>query len=642
MTSCRKPNDICSECDTCQDCNVSAPAGIYIIPGSGQLSEFPGSELLNCPDESTNIIQCITDGPLCPRAYPPTTVCVRECAEYAAVAGINFINGDLVIGEPAPAPVVGGLLRIVQPLALTTIDLLDVFPNLLGVNGSIYIVGTKYRRITGFERLRFVTGSIVIVNNINLISIPTFSNLISVGGLVTSDTPISDIPIARNSLAREADEDEHCGTSAIIIANNNALQSITGFESVRQIQNGIIIANNSCLTQICAFIHLYRTNRLVIKSNHRLQKIAGFGYLDTLNIGFYLLDNSVDGEQDLIIRAFSGLETIGDMAVIGNATLREFKLEALHTVYGTAAIRSNPTLETLTLGLHTVQNLYIERNKALLHVHLPCLREVNKELNIASNCAITCLDTFNELLRVGHGILIADNKQLYELKGFDKLKYIGARCVSRPDVLIPTTCGGCGCTTELVFDWNSITVIDCVVTDPFEINFFDSSINACSYTLSEDFFRLICNSETPCGQLVVGQTIPDVISFSLAIYHNQRLKAIGGFCNLRHLVSNLYIIDNAILHTIKSFGQLAYVLDIWIRNNRGLRYIIGFSNLLSIRDLVVYDAHCLIDFNGLKSLEFAQKIATEAKTANSIKIPRGAVPSVLGYTLYYSYEGKRC
>jgi len=333
---------------------------------------------------------------------------------------------------------------------------------------------------------------------------------------------------------------------------------------------------------------------------------------------------------------------VGDLVVIGNATLRDLKLEALHTVYNTAAIRSNPSLETLTLGLHTVQNLYIERNKSLSHIHLPCLREVNKEFNIAANCSITCLDTFNELLRVGHGILIADNKQLHELKGFDKLKYIGSRCVTRPDVLVPGTCGACGCTTELVFDWNSITVVDCVVTDPFEIDYFDGSVDACSYTLGEDFFRLICNSETPCGQLIVGQTIPDVINFSLAIYHNQRLKAIGGFCNLRHLVSNLYIIDNAALHTIKSFGQLAYALDIWIRNNHGLRYIIGFTNLLSIRDLVVYDSRCLIDFNGLKSLDFAQKIATEAKTASAIKIPRGAVPSVLGYTLYYSYEGKRC
>jgi len=142
------------------------------------------------------------------------------------------------------------------------------------------------------------------------------------------------------------------------------------------------------------------------------------------------------------------------------------------------------------------------------------------------------------------------------------------------------------------------------------------------------------------SEIIRDQCIPDTLSYSIIIFRNQKLKAIGGFCNLKHVESNIYIIYNAVLHTINAFGQLAYALDIWIRNNPQLKYIISFANLLSIRDFIVYESLCLIDLNSIKSLEFAQNIAIEAKTSKSVKYPRNPIPSVLGYTLYYSYDNK--
>ncbi|XWV25851.1 hypothetical protein QJ857_gp1231 [Tupanvirus soda lake] len=629
-------------CDT--ECNYlrtdSLPFGITIIPGSGKLTEFPVSnDNLNGPEDGVNFLDCIRNADLCPRAYPPTNICIRDCTEFAAVSQINFINGDLIIGDPE-IPLTSNI-GILQVLPTPSNDVIDIFPNLLGINGSLYIVGTQYRRITGFDRLRFVTGSIVIVNNPNLLVIPTFASLLSAGSLVTELPPATGGEI---SALNHEDEftDPRCGRSAIIIANNNSLRKITGFEAVRQVKDGIFIANNACLTHICGFIHLYRTDRIVIKSNPRLSKIVGFCYTDTINIGLYILDNNLDGEYDFAISAFVALETAGRIVIVGNSGLKTLKFDSLRIVVNEFIVRSNNHLEELTSSVQFVNDLYIENNKSLHIIKLPCLQEVNFVMNINSNCSLLCLETFDELRRIGHGLMIADNKQLAELKGFNKVKYIGSSCVARPTVQQPNPCnGGCGCNTGITFDWTSIARLpDCSIVDTFPVNFFDDSRLACAYELPDDFFRLVCNPNTTCGQLPTDQEIPDLLAYSIIIFRNQRLKAIGGFCNLKHIETSIYIINNAILHTINAFGQLAYALDVWIRNNSSLKYIIGFANLLSIRDFVVYEAVCLLDLNSIKSLEFAQGIAIEAKNSRSVKYPRTPIPSVLGYTLYYSYDNK--
>ena len=614
-------------CDN--DCvkNDGYPFGITIIPGSGKLSEFPLSNADgSCgSEEGPNIFDCLKSLHLCPRAYPPTTVCIRDNAEFMAICHINFINGDLVISDPDVTSPSSVLLQIL-PAPMN--DAVDVFPNLLGVNGNIYIINTQYRRITGFQRLRFVTGSIVIVNNPNLIIMPTFPSLLSVGGLVTTVTSNPEIPPF-----------QQCGRSAIIIANNAVLKKVNGFEALRQVKDGIFISNNPGLTHICGFIHLYRTDRVVINDNSHLTKIIGFCYTDTLNIGLYLFNNNLSGEFDLIFSAFITLETAQNVVVINNNGLKIFKLDSLRTVAQDFVIRANNQLEELSSSLQYVDDIFIESNKSLQVVKLCNLQEVNNTFNINNNCALTCLDDFNDLRRVGHGIMISDNRQLVELKGFNKIKYIGSSCISRPLLTPPAVlCNDNNCFVAVSYDWTEISQLDCVVVDTFPVNTFDSSINSCGYSLPTDFFRLLCNVNT--DEIPDDEEIPTVVSYSIIIFRNQRLKAIGGFCNLKHIESNLYIINNSILHTINAFGQLAYALDIWIRNNSVIKYIIGFCNLLSVRDFVVYESSCLLDLNSIKLLEFAQQIAIEAKTTRSVKYPRTPIPSVLGYTLYYSFDRK--
>jgi len=241
--------------------------------------------------------------------------------------------------------------------------------------------------------------------------------------------------------------------------------------------------------------------------------------------------------------------------------------------------------------------------------------------------------------------VIADNKQLAELKDFNELKYIGSRSIfNEPVVEFEDCIGGSNCTAGILINWIDViqtNVILCTAPiDGFIGNEYDEqALFACSYTLPNQFFDLVCNPNNTC-ELSSDDNVPSIVDISIVIFRNSRLRAIGGFSSLKHVESAIYIIFNAVLHTIHAFGQLAFALDIWIRNNPSLKYIIGFNDLLSVRDLTVLESVCLVDWNNLKCLQYAQNISLEAKNAKSIKLGNRPKPTVLGIALYYSFDSK--
>lgn len=612
-----------ASCDSCHnDCPYikkdSLPGGIAIIPGSGKLFEYPIKTDNVVLKEGPGILDFVKSIPHCPEIYEGI-VCIKECCEFAAVAGLNFINGDLVINSPCISE---NCDKLAGDLFLQN-DALNIFPNLLGVNGTIYIVGTDYKRITGFEKLKYVTGSIVIVNNHSLVQIPSFPSLVSISGKPVKTPEVQ------------------CARAALIIAANPCLRRITGFDTLRQVKDGIFIANNGSLTHICGFIHLYRTDRIVIASNENLNNIVGFCYLDTVNSGLYILDNNCVGTHDLELRAFVALEVVEHLVIIGNRALKEVKLEKLEDV-DCLIVRSNPHLATFSSSVKYVNSLYIEDNKSLQKIILEELLEVKKYFNLNKNAGLIVLDTFNKLKRVGAGILIADNSELLEIKGFKVLKYIGSRCAIKTPSCEENEC--CECTAHIHVDWCQIIHVSCKeIIDEFQSYTYDTSSTACAYQLPEKFFKLICgqanNCHCPHGE--EHGCVP-VVTYSLNIFRNFRLKAIGSFLELKNVESNIFIVANTALHTIHGFTKLSFALDVWIRNQPNLKYVIGFGNLKFVRNLVGLETVCLLSWDSLVSLEAAQHIAIESKTKKSVKLPKRPIPSVSGYILYYAFDhGKK-
>jgi len=179
---CKGCNDVCSLRNLRSlrgnnpDISNQSNFGSIPLPGNETLTEFPA----------------VTENPLedpviAPREYTvTTTLCVSTDADFATAASINKVIGDIVFANPPPPPLGPGLSTLLP----SAIILNDVFPNLISVEGSIYIIGTNYDEIKGFPSLRYVTGSIVIANNPYLTKIPDFPALLTVGGGVVIPPPI--------------------------------------------------------------------------------------------------------------------------------------------------------------------------------------------------------------------------------------------------------------------------------------------------------------------------------------------------------------------------------------------------------------------------------------------------------------------
>ena len=296
------------------------------------------------------------------------STCITDCCQFKAAECINYINGDLIIRESSGCENhhdgdedhrgFDPLRKLAKKACKCEVH--DIFPNLVGINGSLYIVGTNYTKITGFDKLRYVTGSIVIVNNPKLIHIPAFPALLTVSSypvrpadFKSCDSQTVDYLPAPQTFSSQTFNPELtpnavCNTSAIIIASNPVLRKIVAFQSLRQVRHGIFVMMNTCLTYILEFIHLYRTERIVIQCNPRLCKILGFCYIDTINIALIIANNNVSGDFDLTIDAFLwSLETVGKLAIIGNVFLKQLNFQNLHLVQNDLIVRGNPQLENL-------------------------------------------------------------------------------------------------------------------------------------------------------------------------------------------------------------------------------------------------------------------------------------------------------
>jgi len=604
-----KITDCCK--DTCCGVDPNTPLGSINIPGSGALTYYTdpnGHQDGECLEQWTGVL------------------CVSTCSDFCKYKSLNFINGDLVIIDDPANPA--------TPNNPTSLD--DIFPELLGINGNLYVIDVEYQKITGFGKLRWVAGNIVFANNENLLNVPLFPSLLSVSALVNA-----------------ANE---CTNGGIFIVNNKALKKVVGFEAVRQVHWGIFISSNDCLTHICGFLHLYRTDYVVISSNKNLYKITGFCYTSVINESLIIIDNNTNGQYDLVINAFLTLEIVDTLVVIGNTSLTRLELNALDCV-SVIIVRNNPQLEQLCSSVKHADGIYIEYNCKLCVICFPDLDSISCQLSVNGNASLQKLDSFNALTKIGHSLLIAENNQLHQIIGFNKLKYIGSCCVSRPDEDLHNECVcTCVCDFDIIPSWNEVFArssreLPCLVTDN-SCDFFDDTCDICAYFLPNAFFDLICNKKEICGGEQIVDTLPAYTDYSIIIYGNTRLKCIDGFGSLRHLNSILYIIGNTSLSIIDAFGHLAFALDVQVRNNPSIKYIKGFGNLMSVRDLRVLETVCLDDWCNLKKLQFAQTIQIESKCADSVKLAQrpyptsgtqkgqvGPIPSNLGGSIkYFSYN----
>lgn len=656
-----------------ESCGKQSAFGVSLIPGTGSLLEFVDCSVqcAGCSGacfDRNGITSCLCNDTFHPRSYTGC-VAIDNCHKFAAFKKVNFIDGDLIISDDTTID--NFTFTACNGVTLSLTEALDIFPNLLGINGNLYIIGTSYTKITGFHKLRWVTGSIIIANNQNLVCIPSFESLLNIGGIIcggndgcpcdNSNSDCTNTPpnitccgcIDKTHILPPTSDGLQCCPSFLAIAYNASLKKISGFEALRQVNDGIFIADNASLNSIAGFIHLYRTDRVVIRGNAILNKIIGFCYIDTLNVGLFILENNCSSGFDLVLGAFLSLETAEKIVITNNTGLKCVKLDSLVNVCGDFVVSYNKNLVELSSSIKHVGDFYIHDN-AITSLKLPHLKEVNGRFLLARE-QLVCFDTLEDLKRVGTAMIIAENNSLTEFKGANKLKYVGDKCIAYEESPIPPCTDVCGSIqSSTPVGWNLVTSasgctagVACAAFITVEsplcnstftgippVNVYDNAEESYKYVLPADFFVSLNNKGTITNNSP--QTGPSHVSASIIFYGNTVLKCIGGFSNLRHIKSNLYIVRNQALHTISSFGHLAFALDIWIRNNANLKFVLGFNGLLACRDFLILDS-LVNEFNGFSCLEFAQRIVIEARSIKSYNNHK-LIPTTCGYVTYNKFE----
>jgi len=605
------PPSLCKENSTCHQ----PPQQKTDIIGSGQLIQYIPNPV-TCPFP---IEPCGFNVP-CPPLFTTTLVInTCTCTDFVQYNKINFINGDLYITvTPSVVPT-------------TPINLLDIFPNLIGINGSLFITGTNYAVITGFEQLKWIEGDLMINNNPYLIEIPHFDALVFVGSSMNNyNVNASDLWISKRG--------------RIIVTDNNLLRKVEGFRKLKAVSMGVFIHNNSCLTAIIGFCALTELLILLIQNNSKLCLIDGFKRLDSV-AEMYINYNNHIGHSHLKIVGFCHLNFIGNLEIISNPGLIEVLFNSVCD-FTSLFIDCNDDLEVIMFkSAKSGLNIEIGHNDNLSIILFDFLTNLRGSLVILNNSQLMMIETFNSLVRVGRVIRIEANDSLKYIEGFKSMKSVGqytsggtgivkSDCVIGPVTTAPSAIIDCVIgtfTSSLCHPQTSTTTCG---SDTCFSTFIEQSVITPRHICLELPYQLeidLCNTDT-CGSITVSPTsgiINARVSYSILIYNNSLLKTIKGFDSVDYISANLMIVQNVNLETIYGFGVMKECLDITIKNNKKMKEIVAFGSLRWARFIVIVDAYCLDVLNGFKSLKTAQTIDIDSKLPLShINVPVFTVKGV--------------
>ena len=588
---------------SCDKCHIPCKNYVLRLNGDDKLVQFgllPDKNLIDVCDITD--LNKLYDG-ICPQEFD-TSICIQHCNDFKMSNLPNYINGNLIILNSDTAED-----TVFSSLAQQHNEVNDIFNNLIGINGSLYILGTSHTKISGFNKLEYILGDLVIANNSNLILLPTFSSLLTVG---------------------QKQNDSATRSGRIIIANNLSLKKIVGFEVLKQVGSGIFVMDNANLRDICGFINLLRTNEIVITQNPLLSSIFGFCYIRIIQQNLYIAcNNEKSNNNNMTIDAFHFLETVGTMSIKNNTKLVKLHFKKIAKINDGLYIIENNLLNEIDLStLMFAGNIVIQNNNALTIMHFRTLQEINGELVIMNNSQLSSLGTFNNVKFINNGILIIGNDCLKSIKGLSLLEFVGSK-VYHLDGPEPDN-NQC-----LTNDWPAIFPPNCEDNGSGIFNYFVPVNTKIPHKFAHD----ICKVKfTNCSKWLVPDSNPvamEQINVGIMIYNNQHLASIESFHLLGDIGGHIYIVKNICLDVICAFEKIDHLLDLYIRNNPMLRVIKGFNEVQTARDIIVTETIRLELFHGLRKLKHAQHLYLQSIHVDSIIGADRGNKLVAGLLLYH-------
>jgi len=310
-------------------------------------------------------------------------------------ANLRHINGDLTLINVDPTIDLGGLDNLVSIsgdlIYESIMPLNGGFESLETIGGDLVFVESDATEITGFPSLTNIDGSLLIKDNLELLSINGFNAL------------------------------ETCLN--IEVSKNFKLDVVDGFQNVKTIKNDLIFYVNTRMTNLIGFENLETVEgeELRITGHVRLPSIPTFSKLHNVSGKIELLNLECD-----LIDAFPALKTCTDIGIgisvlDGELTFSGFK--ELEVLSGSLSIIATSATEIDAFDkLQEVSGDFSISGQNLINLDFAVnLESIGGYLDISGCPRLEAINDFGNLTSVGSYIMFERNDGLQSITGFENL-----------------------------------------------------------------------------------------------------------------------------------------------------------------------------------------------------------------------------
>jgi len=435
------------------------------------------------------------------------------------------------------------------------------YPNCEKIEGDLTVSGFAISNLAGLSQVTSIGGSLIIEDNVSLVSLAGLNNL----KLVEGDLIIDNNNVI-TSLAGLGELDFIGGSLEILGSSNTELTSLTGLENLDSIGQGLVINFNGDLTALTGLENLkFIGGSLSITSNGDLTSIAAFESLDSINGGVILSGNT-------ILTSLEGLEklsTLNSLSISDHLSLNSLAgLENLHTIYDRLYFYNNNSLVSLS-GLENLKliggELKVQSNPHLTSLTgLESLDSIKRNLNILYNTRITSFAGLGNLKFIGEGLSISNNIALKSPAGLNSLKFIrgGVSLVSNDSIV-------------------NLSGLD-------SLNTIEGNI--------------LINHNNALTSFEGLEGLNSIDGFA-EIRNNPNLISLKGLENLHSIVAGMKFMDNLSLTSLMGLNALNSTQYVTVENNNALISLEGLENLDSIwGNLEIKNNPSLSSLAGLENL----------------------------------------
>ncbi|HEY5916334.1 MAG TPA: hypothetical protein VIU13_03000, partial [Chryseolinea sp.] len=313
-------------------------------------------------------------------------------------------NGDVILSSQAEVNAFS-CSEVTGNLTISGEDItnLDALATLQRVGGHLSIeVNVNLDNLDGLSSLRAVNGELRIANNPELKSVNGLVNLNAVGGLAIMNNPnLVDVK-GLNSVVKVADNLGNPGD--FTIEGNDALNNLQGFSALEGAKYFNIV-NNTQLSDLDEFVSLRAVSGIYITDNPKLASINAFANIDSI-AGELRIQNN---DKLIDLNAFSSLQRVGSISIYENQSL--------------ASIDGLSNIQQVGAGLGS--SIWISNNDALTHIDgFSALSKIGGPVVVRYNHSLESVDGFSSVTQFNGHVEISNNNVLTSIGGLNKLTQI--------------------------------------------------------------------------------------------------------------------------------------------------------------------------------------------------------------------------